>query len=43
MLGLLMFTCPPILGLRGTNVVGPFLPVIILNYLFLDFPVNLFY
>ena len=37
MLGLLLFTCPPILGLRGKNAVGPFLPFRHLNDLLLDF------
>ena len=37
MLGLLSFTCPPILGLRGKNAVGSFLPFISLNDLLLDF------
>ena len=42
-LGLLLFICPPILGLRGKNVVGSFLPVISLNVLVLNFLQNLLY
>ena len=43
MLGLSLFTSPPILGLRGKNVVRPFLPFISLNDLLADFPLNILY
>ena len=42
-LGLLPFISPPILGLRGKNVVGPFLHFISLNDLLSDFLLNLLY
>ena len=42
-LGVLSFISPPILGLRGKNVVGPFLPFISLNDSLLDFLLNLLY
>ena len=40
-LDLLWFISPPILGLRGKNAVGPFLPFISLNDSLLDFLLNL--
>ena len=42
-LGLLSFISPPILELRGTNVVGPFLPFISLNDSLSDFLLTLLY
>ena len=40
LLGLLIFICPPILVLRGKNVVGSFLHFISLNVLVLDYLLN---
>ena len=40
-LGLFVFTCPPILVLRGKNAVRSFLPSIHLNVLVLDYLLNL--
>ena len=42
-LGLLSFISPPILGLRGKDAVGPFLPFISLNDSLSDFLLNLLY
>ena len=42
MLGLLLFTCPPTLVLRGKNVVVPSLPLISLKDSSLDFLLNYF-
>ena len=37
----MLFVSPPILGLRGKNAVGPFLPFMNLNDLLSDFPLNI--
>ena len=42
-LGLFVFTCPPILVLRGKHVVGTFLPFTSLNVLVLDYLLNVCY